>query len=584
MSKRNKVVVGGALLGSALLATALTSPGTLATWSQNINLDNTTITSGNLEAAPLGSMQWQDVSGATPSNIDMNTYKIVPGDVILGSQNIDAAAEGDNILASMNINFALASSGDLLPALTVTYDVVDENGDVVVPETPYGTNSPEIVINESDVTPDLDSTKDYTFRVKAVFPDTIVNRDYTEMNAILNSAQVKVKQIRATAPINSGSGPISNPSTNIGTGQGGVPIAIGSGITLASMGYDITFDASTGFVVQADGTVKAWGNNAQGSLGMGDTVNRTTPTLIPGVNNVKSIALASGAVYALKHDGSVMTWGSNAFSKLGYSSATTNELSPSVSTVFTNVKDIKTSGHSVLVLMNDGTMKAAGMNWDGQLGQGDTNGYTSAVTVPLTGVEKIEGGASFHAILTNGHVYGWGDNSGNQIVGAHTNDVLSPTQIPINNVTSLSCFAHCFARDVNGDLWGWGGNTYGQLGINGTTNVLTPTQITQWSAGAEVVAVATNTIVNDPVTGTYFWGMGDYGQLGDGALTTQTTPTLTNVFQHGDTIYNNGLAFMVKRANGDFYAWGFVGADLGLTSVNPMGFEPAQVLLSVHPS
>lgn len=62
MLTKNKILAGGGLLGSALLAVTLTSSNTLATWSNNINLDNATITSGNLEAAPLGSIAWNDSS------------------------------------------------------------------------------------------------------------------------------------------------------------------------------------------------------------------------------------------------------------------------------------------------------------------------------------------------------------------------------------------------------------------------------------------------------------------------------------------------------------------------------------------
>jgi alpha-tubulin suppressor-like RCC1 family protein len=36
--------------------------------------------------------------------------------------------------------------------------------------------------------------------------------------------------------------------------------------------------------VKTDGTVYAWGSNSSGQLGLGDTNNRTTPTLVPGFN------------------------------------------------------------------------------------------------------------------------------------------------------------------------------------------------------------------------------------------------------------------------------------------------------------
>ena len=35
-----------------------------------------------------------------------------------------------------------------------------------------------------------------------------------------------------------------------------------------------------------DGTVKLCGYNTQGQLGLGDTTNRTTPTVIPNLNDI----------------------------------------------------------------------------------------------------------------------------------------------------------------------------------------------------------------------------------------------------------------------------------------------------------
>jgi len=35
-----------------------------------------------------------------------------------------------------------------------------------------------------------------------------------------------------------------------------------------------------------DGTVKSCGCNTHGQLGLGDTIDKTIPTLIPGLNNI----------------------------------------------------------------------------------------------------------------------------------------------------------------------------------------------------------------------------------------------------------------------------------------------------------
>ena len=43
------------------------------------------------------------------------------------------------------------------------------------------------------------------------------------------------------------------------------------------------------FELKDDGTVKAFGRNTNGQLGLGDLTSRSTPTLLPNINNVKNI-------------------------------------------------------------------------------------------------------------------------------------------------------------------------------------------------------------------------------------------------------------------------------------------------------
>jgi alpha-tubulin suppressor-like RCC1 family protein len=66
-----------------------------------------------------------------------------------------------------------------------------------------------------------------------------------------------------------------------------------------------------------DGHVKCWGENAFGQLGDGTTNPRCTPTLVPGLEEVRQIAVASTHVCALMRDGGVQCWGANASGELG---------------------------------------------------------------------------------------------------------------------------------------------------------------------------------------------------------------------------------------------------------------------------
>ena len=77
-----------------------------------------------------------------------------------------------------------------------------------------------------------------------------------------------------------------------------------------------------GLALLSDGTIKAWGLNANGQLGDGTRANRLTPVTVPGISN--AIAIGAGAEHSLAvlADGTIRTWGRGYRGALG-SGATT---------------------------------------------------------------------------------------------------------------------------------------------------------------------------------------------------------------------------------------------------------------------
>lgn len=61
--------------------------------------------------------------------------------------------------------------------------------------------------------------------------------------------------------------------------------------------------------LRKDGTVLAWGDNKDGQVGDGTTVNRDRPTVVPGVRS--AVAIAAGAYFsvAILADGTAVEWG-----------------------------------------------------------------------------------------------------------------------------------------------------------------------------------------------------------------------------------------------------------------------------------
>src|SRR6266536_6251721 len=65
-----------------------------------------------------------------------------------------------------------------------------------------------------------------------------------------------------------------------------------------------------------DGTVMAWGYNAQGQLGDGTNTNRYTPVVVSNLTGATSVSAGTHSV-VVKNDGTVWSFGSNSNGQLG---------------------------------------------------------------------------------------------------------------------------------------------------------------------------------------------------------------------------------------------------------------------------
>lgn len=110
------------------------------------------------------------------------------------------------------------------------------------------------------------------------------------------------------------------------------PVMIGTGYVA------IAAAATHTLALRADGSLWAWGSNSYGQLGINDNtvVNKLTPTRVGlGIYSLIGAGHSSSyASYAAKADGSVYVWGRNLYGQLGLGD-TTNRSSPTVLSGFT---------------------------------------------------------------------------------------------------------------------------------------------------------------------------------------------------------------------------------------------------------
>jgi len=237
-------------------------------------------------------------------------------------------------------------------------------------------------------------------------------------------------------------------------------------------------------VLLDDGTVMAFGYNFSGQLGDGSTTNRLTPVRVNlGGNKAQAIAAGAHHSLVLLDDGTVMAFGYNANGQLGDGS-TTNRLTPvRVNHGGNKAQAIAAGGLHSLILLDDGTVMAFGCNSNGELGDGSTTDRLTPIRVNLGGnkAQRIAAGDHHSLILLDdGTVMAFGNNANGELGDGSTTNRLTPVRVNLGDNKAQAIAAGCYHSLIlldDGTLMAFGCNANGQLGDGSTTNRLTPVRV-----------------------------------------------------------------------------------------------------------
>ena len=204
-------------------------------------------------------------------------------------------------------------------------------------------------------------------------------------------------------------------TVDLGTGRKATAIAAGEYHTCA---------------ILDNSSIKCWGYNASGQLGLGNTTDSPNPSAVnmgSGIT-VKSIAAGGNHTCAiLDNSSAVMCWGENDQGQLGLG---TNTDSPNPSAVGSGItaKAITTGTEHTCALLDDDSVKCWGRGDEGQLGSGKTNDIISPPSASIVLGTNIDATAiasgKFHtcAILDNSSIKCWGSNTAGQLGQGDTNN------------------------------------------------------------------------------------------------------------------------------------------------------------------
>ena len=285
------------------------------------------------------------------------------------------------------------------------------------------------------------------------------------------------------------------PVVKLGTGRTATAIAAGNEHTCA---------------ILDDSSVKCWGMNQRGQLGIDSNINvgdgPGEMAQLTGINlgtGRTATAIASGDVHtcAVLDDGSVKCWGRNNYGQLGIGNTddTGNASGEMAQLTGINLGTGRTATataagdvHTCAVL-DDGSVKCWGRNSYGQLGLGDTNSRGDGSNEMGDNLPVVDLGTGrtataiaagqYHtcALLDNASVKCWGFNFSGQLgidssnhMGDNSGEMAASPVVKLgtgHTATAIAArYRHTCAILDDSSVKCWGENNRGQLGIDSTTD------------------------------------------------------------------------------------------------------------------
>ena len=307
-------------------------------------------------------------------------------------------------------------------------------------------------------------------------------------------------------------------TANVTTG-----FAIGGVYTYASYGARVACGVDHTAVIMQTGSVRTFGRNDYGKLGVGDTTNRQTPVQVPGISGARAVACGKYHTAVLQNDGTVRMFGNNDVGQLGINVAGGSRQTPVQAVGLSTGTAVACGSSHTAVLLYDRTVRTFGLNSNGQLGVNDTTSRQTPVTVlNISTATAVACGVSHTAVLlADGTVRTFGRNNSGQLGLNDTTTRLTPVQVfgISSSATAIACgLYHTAVLLADGTVRTFGFNGDGQLGIDvtggGTSSRLTPVQVFGISSSATAIAAGKHTIVllADGTIRTV--GRNDFGQLG----------------------------------------------------------------------
>lgn len=173
--------------------------------------------------------------------------------------------------------------------------------------------------------------------------------------------------------------------------------------------------------IMSDGTIKCWGDNLYGALGVGTypPYSSDEPLVVQNVLSGASLVDLRAYHACAVVNGVVKCWGHNLYGKLGDGTTDDRHAPVDVVGLSGEIIEISTGGQHTCAINDAHELFCWGSNNDAQLGTGDENYYQYLTPLSPLGlpanVTAVSGGEYYTCAIAGGDVYCWGNNWTNQL-------------------------------------------------------------------------------------------------------------------------------------------------------------------------
>lgn len=315
----------------------------------------------------------------------------------------------------------------------------------------------------------------------------------------------------------------------------------------AGSGYAQTLSggAAESFLIDAGGSLWAWGANECGQLGDGTTQDRAEPVRV--MEGVRSVSAGESHVYAVLEDNTLWAWGRN------------------VSNAFPNEPDTMDGSLTPVKLMDDVASASTGVcthlavktdgslwTWGRYVGDRTNRQRPSPVKIMDRVTAACTGFGHSLALKTDGSLWAWGQNTDGGVGDGTTRERPTPVKIMDGVVQMTAGYGFSAAVKADGSLWTWGRNWQGELGDGTTVSRSTPKKV--MDRVVSVHASNNNTYALREDGSLWAWGNNNSGDVGDGTAEDRLSPV--RVLDEVEAVSAGWDHVLARRSDGTLWTWG----------------------------